>query len=126
VCPSAPLSGERLRAGQVDVDDGDQLQSVGQLVHHHAVVRADNARADEGEARFGHAYSIPSFLRRPVKAVWARVNSSGPEKPPRAWTSPRCGSSEKNPSKPSSRSARMVSTSWPSPSPATVTVPSAA
>ena len=111
VRPAAALGGQRLGARQVDVDDGDELDLVTELGHHLAVLLADDSGADDGErgpvvavgCSVAHAYSIPSFCSSPVKAACARVKSSGPEKPPSAWTSPRCGSREKNPSKPSSR-----------------------
>src|SRR5689334_21811048 len=43
---------------------------------------------------------MPSAARSSVKAFVARTKSSGPENPPRWCAAARCGSMEKNPSKP--------------------------
>ena len=111
------LGGQLLGPFQVEVDDGDQVDLVGQFADHRPVDGADHAGTDKGEpdpvvgfADGAHAYWIPSLLRMSVKAFQALVNSSGPDSAPYAVYSPRCGSREKNPSKPSARRARTVST----------------
>src|SRR5215212_3038106 len=119
----------------MNVDDRNQLHPIGKLADHQTVVVADDTSAYQGDPRsigfsrtglsLAHAYSIPSLFRMSVKAFQAWVNRSGPENAPVELVSPRCGSSEKKPSKPSARRARIVSTTSPSPAPATTTLPSA-
>ena len=80
-----------LRPLGVRVHHRDQLESVGQLGEHLAVVAADDAGADERHAttvallRAAHAYAIPSLRRMSVKAVCAWIHRSAPEKPPREF-----------------------------------------
>ena len=110
------LGGQLLGPLRVEVDDGDQVDPVGQFADHRPVDGADNAGTDKGQsdspvgfADGAHAYAIPSLVRMSVKAFQALVNRSGPDSAPNSVYSPRCGSSEKNPSKPSARRARTVS-----------------
>src|SRR5215204_3556758 len=84
---AAPLGSERLGPLGHDVNHGDQLHPIGQFADDAAMVPADHAHADEGDAgglggltsRCAHAYSIPSLVSRSVKAFQACVKSSGPE-----------------------------------------------
>src|SRR5688572_18884228 len=127
------LDGQPLGAVGVQIDHRCQLDLVGQLADHLTVYGTDHTCAYQGNlgsiVRIGrggaHAYAIPSLVKMSVKARQDWVKSSGPECTRLELTSPRCGSREKKPSKPSARSARIVSTTSPSPAPATTTVPSA-
>ena len=95
------------------------------------VVLADHPGADHGEPeslrRIRSCVLDPLVLQQVGEGLPSPAEQCPVRRTRRARRPvSRCGSREKNPSKPSWRSARMVSATSPSPSPAGTTVPSAA
>ncbi len=95
------LIGERGGRGGNGVHEGGDHE-VGVLQDGAGVVEPDDAAADEGDAQRrggggGHARVTPVWSVGRRRARPATPNAAGPEKPPRAFTSVRCGSSDANP-----------------------------
>ena len=127
-CRRGPPTTAAARVGRAASDDRDQLEPVGRAGSigpgpwwrpMTPAPTSAMAAAFADELR-GHSCGTRSLrcVEESGEGLRAPGNRSGAGEPAERALRPRCGSSEKKPSKPSARSARIVSGTSPSPSPA--------